>query len=82
MSTMVLLCWSKMEAAGFIRLLKFLQLAGANMLAITNLAICVNLALVVSVGCVCFVLYHDYFAALAGLQSPKSAVAAQLEHPN
>lgn len=48
-SLMVMLCWSKEEALGFIKFVKFWQQTGSNMMAVTNLAICMNLALIVSV---------------------------------
>ena len=49
MAEMVLLCWSKSELLILIKALKFMEIVGANMLAVTNVAICVNLALIVSV---------------------------------
>lgn len=49
MAEMVLLCWSKWELLVLIKALKFMEVVGANMLAVTNVAICVNLALIVSV---------------------------------
>lgn len=46
---MVTVCWTTQNLEGFIRTVKYIELAASNMLAITNLAICVNLALIVSV---------------------------------
>lgn len=46
---MVTVCWTSSNLEGFIKFLKYVELAASNMLAITNLAICVNLALIVSV---------------------------------
>lgn len=49
LAEMVLLCWAKSTVLRVIQALKFVELAGGNLLAITNVAICVNLALIVSV---------------------------------
>ena len=46
---MVTVCWSGSNLLGFIKALKFIELAAFNMFAVTNLAICVNLAFIVSV---------------------------------
>ncbi|CAM9976969.1 unnamed protein product [Pylaiella littoralis] len=46
-TTMVSVCWTSDNLTGLFKILTFLELAAANMLAITNLAICVNLALIV-----------------------------------
>lgn len=46
---MVTACWTARSLEGFIKFVKYIQLAASNMLAITNLAICVNLALIVMV---------------------------------
>ena len=50
---MVTVCWTGSHLEGFIKAIKFIELAASNMLAITNLAICVNLALIVSVSNQC-----------------------------
>ena len=44
---MVKICWATSNVEGFMKFMKFVELAASNMLAITNLAICVNLALIV-----------------------------------
>ena len=49
MAEMVLDCWVGAELVTFIKALKFLELAGSNLVAVTNLAICANLALIVHV---------------------------------
>lgn len=46
---MVTVCWTGSNVEGFVKTIKFLELAASNMLAITNLAICVNLALIIMV---------------------------------
>ena len=46
---MISVCWTESNLAGFIKTIKYIELAASNMLAITNLAICVNLALIVMV---------------------------------
>ncbi|CAM9211130.1 unnamed protein product, partial [Hapterophycus canaliculatus] len=45
---MLSVCWVERNLEGFIKTLKFIELAASNMLAITSLAICVNLALIVT----------------------------------
>lgn len=47
--TMISVCWAGESLEGFIKTLKFIELASSNMLAVTNLGICVNLALVIMV---------------------------------
>lgn len=42
-------CWFKTEATVWIKVLKFIELTGSNVLAVTNLAICINLSFIVSV---------------------------------
>lgn len=49
MAEMVLDCWIGAEVVSFIKAVKFLELAGSNLVAVTNLAICTNLALIVHV---------------------------------
>eukprot|EP00903_Cladosiphon_okamuranus_P018746 g17251.t1 len=44
---MIAVCWTDTSLEGFIKAIKFFELAAFNMLAITNLAISVNLALIV-----------------------------------
>ncbi|CAM9229600.1 unnamed protein product [Scytosiphon promiscuus] len=44
---MLSVCWAGSDVEGFVKTLKFVELAASNMLAITNLAICVNLALII-----------------------------------
>eukprot|EP00903_Cladosiphon_okamuranus_P018747 g17251.t2 len=47
---MIAVCWTDTSLEGFIKAIKFFELAAFNMLAITNLAISVNLALIVVAG--------------------------------
>eukprot|EP00904_Undaria_pinnatifida_P005765 jgi/Undpi1/2318/HiC_scaffold_13.g05701.m1 len=47
MAQMVLNCWVGEELLSVIKALKFLELAGSNLVAVTNLAICTNLAVIV-----------------------------------
>lgn len=46
---MVSVCWIDSNIEGFVKFVKYVELAAGNMLAITNLAICVNLALIITV---------------------------------
>lgn len=54
MAQMVLNCWVGEELLSVIKALKFLELAGSNLVAVTNLAICTNLAVIVHVSCKLF----------------------------
>lgn len=49
MEQMVLLCYIDARFLNAFKFLKFLELAGGNLLAVTNLAICINLAQIVRV---------------------------------
>lgn len=49
MAEMLLNCWFDPGLVNFVKFIKFMELAGGNMLAATNVAICVNLALIVHV---------------------------------
>ena len=44
---MVTVCWVRNHLEGWMKFVKFVELAAGYMLAITNLAICVNLALII-----------------------------------
>ncbi len=46
---MITVCWVQSNLAGFIKTIKYIELAAGNMLAITNLAICVNLSFIILV---------------------------------
>lgn len=46
---MVLICEISANLTGFVKFMKFVELATGNMLAVTNVAVCVNLALIVRV---------------------------------
>ncbi|CAM9129184.1 unnamed protein product [Laminaria digitata] len=47
MAQMILNCWVGEEFINLIKALKFLELAGSNLVAVTNLAICANLGVIV-----------------------------------
>lgn len=48
-SQMVLNCWVGKDLVPLIKALKFVELAGSNLVAVTNLAICANLAFIMHV---------------------------------
>lgn len=49
LTQLVLNCWLGAELLNLIKTIKFLELAGSNLVAVTNLVICANLALIVHV---------------------------------
>ena len=49
LAQLVLNCWVGEELLNLIKAIKFLELAGSNLVAVTNLAICANLGLIVHV---------------------------------
>lgn len=53
MAQMMLNCWISDDLLSLIKALKFLELAGSNLVAVTNLVICVNLGLIVHVNINC-----------------------------
>lgn len=51
---MILACWISVGLEGFVKAVKFVELASCNMYAITNLAISLNLAEIVMVSLLIF----------------------------
>lgn len=49
LASLVLNCWFESSLEWLLKIFKFAELVGANMLAVTNIAICLNLALIVHV---------------------------------
>lgn len=46
---MITVCWTGSNVAGLVKVLKYMEQAAINMLALTNFAICINLALIILV---------------------------------
>ncbi|CAM9229677.1 unnamed protein product [Scytosiphon promiscuus] len=67
---MVTVCWTGSNLEVFIKILKFVELAASNMLAITNLAICMNIALIV--------ISHRSLARVKSVSSPGLIVGFSL----
>lgn len=78
MAEMVLDCWVGEELVTFIKVIKFLELAGSNLVAVTNLAICANLALIVHVSIQPYVCYVGVFTVVKGLLLSASGAGTKM----